>query len=87
MNCCGSPRKFPTTFEHGTVVHASSRAAAIFKLKNTDERHFSIEEIGKYTWRMQFSDDVFIEFESPSEYRARIQGPWFLHSDKKIQLL
>jgi hypothetical protein len=84
MNCCGSPRKQKFTFENGTVVYASSRESAIFKLKNTDERYFSIQEIEPYTWHMQFSDDIFIEFESPSEHRARMQGPWLLIQDRRV---
>jgi len=82
--CCGSPRKKSFIFENGTNVLAVDYSTALIKLQSTDESKFTIEEIGEYTWLCTFSKDVFVEFESPSEHRAQIHGPWILHCDKKF---
>jgi hypothetical protein len=75
----------PFRFEHGTVVYANDYVSAVTKLKKIDEKSFSIREIGEYKWYIEFSPEVFIEFESPSLHKARMQGPWLLMQDRRAK--
>ena len=77
----------PFYFEHGTVVYANDYAAAVTKLKKIDEKSFSIEENGEYQWYIEFSPEVFINFESPSLHKARMQGPCLLMQDRKNRVV
>jgi hypothetical protein len=73
----------PFQFENGTVVYANDYATAITKLKKINEKSFSIQETGEYQWYIEFSPEVFINFESPSLHKARMQGPWLLIQDRR----
>ena len=81
--CC-SARKKNFIFENGTNVYASDYPSAIVKLHETNTKNFTIENIGEYNWRCVFSSAVFIDFDSPSEFRARMHGPYLVYLDKKI---
>lgn len=83
MECCNTRKKY-YEFENGTTVWATDYPSAIVKLHSTNGSKFTIEEIGEYRWYCQFSPDVFVEFECPSEHKARMHGPWLLHLDRRV---
>jgi len=83
MICCGT-RKKEFIFENGTKVLAIDYQSAIVKLHSIDTKNFTIENIREYTWRCTFSSCVFVEFESPSIFRAQLQGPYLIYLDKRL---
>jgi len=82
MMCCPA-RKRNFIFENGTRVMATDYPSALVKLHRTDLSNFTIENIGNYIWSCTFSSGVSVEYESPSEHRAHIDGPWLVYLDKK----
>jgi hypothetical protein len=82
MMCC-TRRKKEFIFEHGTRVLAVDYPSAIVKLNEIKLNKFTIENNGNYTWTCRFSSGVSVEYKSPSEHMAYMEGPWNAYLDKK----
>jgi hypothetical protein len=72
-------------FENGTTVFAKDYIDACIKIGRIDIRKYTLESFANSQWQMIFTEDVYVEFEAPDEYRAKLLGPYLLYLDKRIK--